>query len=229
MQSHVLAPEYNISLLKTAVSFNAIRPAAIIQPGQLHPEIIIAAVAARDQVKAKTYAREWDIPTVHTSYQALVDDPAIDAVYIPLPNGLHFEWALKSLQAGKHVLLEKPSTSNSIEAKSLFRSNLLTQEYSNNEIGSPPILLEALHTVFHPAFKKFLGLIEPAYVVEGHATLELMKGVYNLKGDIRMDFDLSGGSLMDCGAYAVAAIRYIFQDEPVECLEVCSCSFNLLP
>lgn len=141
-----------MNTLLHALDVNAIRPAAIIQPGQLHPEIIIAAVAARDQVKAKAYARKWDIPTVHTSYQALVDDPAIDAVYIPLPNGLHFEWALKSLQAGKHVLLEKPSTSNSIEAKSLFRSNLLTPEYSNNEIGSPPILLEALHTVFHPAF-----------------------------------------------------------------------------
>lgn len=174
-------------------------------------------------VKARAYAQKWDIPTFHTPYQALIDDPSIDVVYIPLPNGLHFEWALKSLQAGKHVLLEKPSTSNAIEAERLFRSNLLTQEHGNGGTDSLPVLLEAFHTIFHPAFRKFLGLIEPANVVEGHATLELMKGFYTLKGDIRMDYDLSGGSLMDCGAYAVLAIRQIFQEEPVECVEVCPC------
>lgn len=205
-----------------------IRPAAIIQPAQSHPDVIIAAIAARDQVKANAYAKKWDIPTVHTSYQALVDDPAIDAVYIPLPNGLHFEWALKSLQAGKHVLLEKPSTSNAIEAECLFRSNLLTQGHGSNvESGSPLVLLEAIHTVFHPAFKRFLELIEPANVVEGLATLQLMKGFISLDGDIRMDYDLSGGSLMDCGAYAVLAVRQIFQEEPLECVEVCSCALIL--
>ena len=196
-----------------------IRSAAIIQPAQSHPEVIIAAIAARDQVKANAYAKKWDIPTVHTSYQALLDDPAIDAVYIPLPNGLHFEWALKSLQAGKHVLLEKPSTSNAIEAECLFRSDFLTQR-RGTENGSRPVLLEAVHTAFHPAFKRFLELIEPANVVEGYATLELIKGFVNLDGDIRMDYDLSGGSLMDCGAYAILAIRQIFQEEPLECVEV---------
>ena len=158
---------------------------------------------------------------MHTSYQALVDDTSIDAVYIPLPNGLHFEWALKSLQAGKHVLLEKPSTSNALEAERLFRSNLFSQQRGDGGADNLPILLEAFHTVFHPAFRHFLGLIEPANVVEGHATLELIKG-YVAKDDIRLNYDLSGGSLMDCGAYAVLAIRQIFQEEPVECVEVSS-------
>lgn len=126
------------------------------------------------------------------------------------------------------MLLEKPSTSNTIEAKFLFRSTLLTQHHGNGEIGSPPILLEALHTNFHPAFRKFLGRNEPANVVEGHATLELPKGYISLESDIRMDYDLSGGSLMDCGAYAVFAIRQIFGQEPVECVEVCLCTSNLL-
>ena len=188
-----------------------------------HPEVIIAAVAARDQVKASAYARKHDIPTVHTSYQALLDDSSIDAVYIPLPNGLHFEWALKSLQAGKHVLLEKPSTSNAIEAEHLFRSDLFRSEHTNDENSPSPVLLEAFHSMFHPAFQKFLGLIEPANVVEGHASLEMIKGFLK-EGDIRLNYDLSGGSLMDCGFYPVGAIRQIFQEEPVECIEVCSCS-----
>ena len=118
------------------------------------------------------------------------------------------------------MLLEKPSTSNAIEAESLFRSKLFTQEHGNGEDGSLPVLLEAFHTLFHPAFKKFLGLIEPANVVEGYATMEMMKGIVHVEDDIRMNYDLSGGSLMDCGTYAVLAIRNIFQDEPGECVEV---------
>ena len=125
------------------------------------------------------------------------------------------------------MLLEKPSTSNAIEAERLFRSDLFRSEHTKGETTGPPILLEALHTLFHPAFKKFLGLIEPANVVEGHATLELIKGFIK-EGDIRLNYNLSGGSLMDCGAYTVAAIRQIFRDEPVECVEVCSCS-SVLP
>ena len=201
-------------------SITAIRPAAIIHPAQSHPEVIIAAIAARKHDKASAYARKYNIPNVHTSYQALVDDPSIDAVYIPLPNGLHFEWAQKSLQAGKHVLLEKPSTSNAVEAEHLFRSNLFAQENSNGERTNLPVLVEAFHTLFHPAFKKFLELIEPKNVIEGHATLELMKGIVNTDNDIRMDYDLAGGSLMDCGTYTILAIRHIFQAEPVECIEV---------
>ena len=125
------------------------------------------------------------------------------------------------------MLLEKPSTSNAIEAECLFRSDLFRSEHTNGESDGPPILLEALHTVFHPAFNKFLELIEPANVVEGHATLELIKG-YIKEDDIRLSYDLSGGSLMDCGFYAVAAIRNIFQEEPRECIEVCSCFLVLL-
>ena len=126
------------------------------------------------------------------------------------------------------MLLEKPSTSNAIEAECLFRSDLFISERTDGEIHKySPILLEALHTIFHPAFRKFLGLIEPANVVEGHATLELIKG-YIKEGGIRLNYDLSGGSFMDCGAYTVAAIRQIFQDEPVECIEVCSSSLVLL-
>ncbi|GIZ44592.1 hypothetical protein CKM354_000778600 [Cercospora kikuchii] len=96
---------------------SAIAPIALIGPAQSHAEAIIAAVAARDPARAAAYAKKHHIPIVHNSYQDLLDDPSIDAVYIALPNGHHYEWAIRSLKAGKHVLLEKPSTSNAHEAK----------------------------------------------------------------------------------------------------------------
>lgn len=94
---------------------------AVIIPAKSLPEVIVAAVAARDEKRAQTYAQSHGIPNFHSSYQALLDDPTIDAIYIALPIGLHYEWAMKALKAGKHVLLEKPSTSNASEASSLLK------------------------------------------------------------------------------------------------------------
>src|SRR5271163_3586651 len=83
---------------------------------------------------------------------ALLDDPTIDAVYIPLPNGLHYEWTLRALRAGKHVLEEKPSVSNSTEASSLIKAHQALQ-------APQPVLLEAVHYLFHPAWQTFLSLL----------------------------------------------------------------------
>ncbi len=110
-------------------------------------------MAARDEKKAVEYAKKHGIPQTFGSYDALLDDPAIDAVYIPLPNGLHYEWALKALAEGKHVLLEKPSVSNATEAEALFRSPLLRGP-------GAPILLEAFHYRFSPAWRLFLSLLD---------------------------------------------------------------------
>ena len=85
--------------------------------GQSHPETIGAAVDARDEMRAQTCAKSHRIPHVHASYQALLHDPKIDAVYVALPTALHYEWAMKALKAGKHVLQEKPSTSNASKAR----------------------------------------------------------------------------------------------------------------
>lgn len=117
---------------------------ALINPAKSNPNVIIYAVAARDKTRAAAFAKKHGIPHVMDSYDALLDDPAIDAVYNPLPNGLHFEWTYKALAKGKHVLLEKPSTSNAVEAERLFRSPLLSQ-------NKPLVLLEAFHNRFTPA------------------------------------------------------------------------------
>ncbi|KAH8816095.1 hypothetical protein F5884DRAFT_208323 [Xylogone sp. PMI_703] len=188
-----------------------IGPLAIIFPARTHPEVIIAAVAARDEKKAQAYAKKHGIPIVHKSYQDMLDDPSIDAVYIPLPNGLHYEWTIKALKAGKHVLLEKPSTSNATEAAALFRHDILKQPNS-------PVLLEAFHIRFHPAWQTFLSLLDRPNIASVNVINTAPSG-FLPKDDIRFIYDLSGGSLMDLGTYNVLCLRQILGTEPEECIE----------
>lgn len=128
----------------------------MIIPAKSHPEVIVAAIAARDKFKANAHAKTHGILIVHESYQALLDDSAIDVIYIPLPNGLHYEWAIRALRAGKHVLLEKLSTPNAMEAKALidFHGSLPS--------STRPVLLEAFHYRFHPAWQQLLSLVSKA-------------------------------------------------------------------
>src|SRR5438034_8273763 len=93
-----------------------IAPAALIKPARKVADVEVAAVAARDRAKAETFARKHGIGRVHDSYDSLLADPNIDAVYNPLPNGLHGRWTIAALEAGKHVLCEKPFTANADEA-----------------------------------------------------------------------------------------------------------------
>lgn len=138
----------------------------------------------------------------------------IDAVYIALPNNLHYEWALRSTRAGKHVLLEKPSCSNAEEARALFNHPLIKAE-------GAPIVLEAFHYRFHPAWQTFLARIrDPAVgcVKTALAQQYLPKGAIP-DNDIRWRLDLSGGAMMDFGTYTMNCLRQIFDQEPVEVLE----------
>lgn len=141
----------------------------------------------------------------------VIDDPAIDAIYIALPNGLHYEWAMKSLKAGKHVLLEKPSTSNAAEATSLFRHELLKQP-------NAPVLLEAFHPLFHPAWQLYLSCLDPPNIASAHAVLPVPSILF-ANDDIRYIYDLAGGALMDCGTYCCLFLRQMFGTEPEECIE----------
>lgn len=132
----------------------------------------------------------------------LINSPSIDAIYIPLPNSHHYEWALRSLRAGKHVLLEKPSVSNASEASLLFRSPLL------NSNPKPPVLLEAFHARFHPACQAFLGHIDGGNVESAYAELTCPRYVFGER-DIRFDFELGGGVAMDMGAYTTVCWVYL--------------------
>ncbi|CAK7198542.1 hypothetical protein SEUCBS139899_001205 [Sporothrix eucalyptigena] len=200
-----------------------IAPTALFRPAKSHPDVIVQAVAARDKAKATAYAKKHGIPQVHDSYDAILDDPNIDAVYIPLPNGLHFEWTLKALAKGKHVLLEKPSVSNASEAEILFRSPLLTtpvpESVNASAAGRPPVLLEAFHYRFQPAWRYFLSLVDRPNLASVH-TEALIPDFLFAKDDIRFRYELAGGSMMDLGTYTFSTLRQIIGEEPVACTSV---------
>jgi predicted dehydrogenase len=95
---------------------------ALIRPARSTSGVSVTAVAARDRGRAEKFARKHGIPKVHDDYDSLLADPNIDAVYNPLPNNLHAEWTLRALDAGKHVLCEKPFTSNALEAERVHQA-----------------------------------------------------------------------------------------------------------
>jgi predicted dehydrogenase len=146
---------------------------------------------------------------------AVLDHPEVDVVYIPLPNGLHFEWAMKALSKGKHVLLEKPCTSNASEAEMLFQSPLLYPTAPQSQV---PVLLEAFHSMFAPSWRCFMSHIDQSRVASAHATATV-PGRLIPPNDIRFNYELSGGALMDVGTYCVAALRAVFGTEPQSCLD----------
>ncbi|ROV99856.1 hypothetical protein VSDG_03111 [Cytospora chrysosperma] len=189
----------------------SIAPLAVIIPAISHPEVIIQAVAARDHARATEFAKKHGIPDIHNSYDALLDDPAIDAVYIPLPCGLHFEWALKAIAKGKHVLLEKPSCANAEEAEMLFNSPLLKRP-------GAPVLMEAFHSRFTPAWRLFLETIDRPNVEHALAALHLPAFPITDE-DIRFVYELGGGATLDAGTYTLAALRSVFGAEPEVCVE----------
>lgn len=187
-----------------------IAPLTLIIPAKSHPEVIVQAVAARDRQKAEAFAKSNGIPEVKDSYQDIVDDPNIDCIFIPLANSLHYEWAVRSIRAGKHVLVEKPSTSTAAEAEILFNLPELSQP-------NAPVLLEAFHNRFHPSWAFFCSLINPADVVHVSSN-SMLPWWATSKNEIYFNYNLSGGTMMALGTYNFAALRNIFGTEPEECL-----------
>ncbi|OTB12059.1 hypothetical protein K445DRAFT_321548 [Daldinia sp. EC12] len=188
-----------------------IGPMALILPAKSHPDVVVQTVAARDPKKAKAYAQKHGIPEVSANYQDLLDNPNIDCVYVPLPNGLHFEWALRALKAGKHVLVEKPSVDNVTEAEALFKNPILSNPKA-------PVLLEATHYVFHPAWTTFMSYVSPADVSSAKSALWVPAWKFNAD-DIRYQYDLGGGALMDLGAYTASSLSRVFGAVAEECEE----------
>jgi predicted dehydrogenase len=125
-------------------------PVSVIFPALSHPDVELYAIASRDASTAKSIAGKYGFQMSYGSYEGLLADPEVDFVYISLPNGLHFDWASKALEAGKHVLLEKPFTSNAVEARKLAAKA--------KESGKT--LMEAFHWQFHPAAHYFRLILD---------------------------------------------------------------------
>jgi predicted dehydrogenase len=176
-----------------------IAPAALIRPAQAVPDVTVAAVAARDAQRAERFAARHSIPTVHPDYPALIADPELDAVYIPTPNGLHARWTLAALAAGKHVLCEKPLTSNEAQAR----------EVADAAARTGLVAMEAFHYRYHPLMARVRQLLdERAFGAVRHVRAEMCFPLPRFS-DIRYRLDLAGGAMMDAGCYAVNALRVV--------------------
>ncbi|WP_406281278.1 Gfo/Idh/MocA family protein [Embleya sp. NBC_00896] len=187
-----------------------IAPAALVKPARLLPEVQVAAAAARDPARADTFARRQGIPRVHASYDALIADPELDAVYIPLPNGLHAHWTIRALEAGKHVLCEKPMAANEAEA----------QEIADAAKRTGLVAMEAFHYRYHPLAKRMREILDDGELGEIRRITTAMCFPLPLLGDIRYRYDLAGGALMDGGCYAVHVMRLLAGDDGADPIEV---------
>ncbi|MGC8990760.1 MAG: Gfo/Idh/MocA family protein [Verrucomicrobiia bacterium] len=181
-----------------------IAPAALIRPARKIPEACVLAIAARDPGRARAFARRHGVPRVHESYEHLIQDPELDAVYIPLPNSLHCEWSIRALRAGKHVLCEKPMASNADEAQQMATAAAETRR----------VLAEAFHYRHHPLASRLKAIVDSGELgkvrhIEAHFCVPLI-----LPGDIRYRYDLAGGATMDLGCYTINLLRYLAGAEP---------------
>ena len=173
-------------------------------PGMLKgANVEVAAIASRDLAKARAAADRLGIPTAYGSYEELLADPAIEAVYNPLPNNLHVEWTLKAARAGKHVLCEKPMAINAADAERLR--------------DCPPdrIVAEAFMVRFHPQWIRAREIVRSGRLGEVRA-LQMLFAYNNLDpANIRNRLETGGGALMDIGCYAMVGGRYLLDAEPV--------------
>jgi predicted dehydrogenase len=179
---------------------------ALLDPAKVVPEAAVTAVASRDQARADAYAREHGIPRAYGSYDALLADPAIDAIYNPLPNGLHCEWTIKALEAGKDVLCEKPLASNAQEAKRMADAARATGK----------LLVEAFHYRYHPLAQFVEETVRSGQlgkIRSAEAAIMIPNSLFS-RDDIRFQLDLAGGAAMDVGAYCINAVRHVFNEEP---------------
>jgi len=181
-----------------------IAPPALIKPARKVDEVEVTAIAARDRAKAEKFARKHRVPRVHDSYDALLADPDIDAIYNPLPNGLHGKWTIAALEAGKHVLCEKPFTANADEAVAVAKV----------EARSGLVVMEAFHYRYHPLADRVVEIANDGTLGEVERMEAWMIIPFVAPGDIRWKLDLAGGSSMDVGCYTIHLLRSVAQAEP---------------
>ncbi|HET6868784.1 MAG TPA: Gfo/Idh/MocA family oxidoreductase [Solirubrobacteraceae bacterium] len=159
----------------------------------------IAAVASRDQAKAEEYARQNDIAKAHGSYEDLLQDPDIEVVYIPLPNSMHVDWSIRALQAGKHVLCEKPLSRRRQEVERAFDA----AEQNGR------LLMEAFMWRHNPQTARLTDLLGQGAVGRIRMIRAAFGFVAHDPANVRLQTALDGGALMDVGCYCVSAARLI--------------------
>ncbi|HEX6700401.1 MAG TPA: Gfo/Idh/MocA family oxidoreductase [Gaiellaceae bacterium] len=172
---------------------------AVLTGAWLSDRVDVVAVASRDAVRAEAYAKEHGIERAYGGYDALLGDPDVEAVYISLPNSLHVAWSIRALEAGKHVLCEKPLARRPVEVERAFDAA--------ERAGR--ILMEAFMYRHHPQTKRVAELVAEGAVGE----LRLVRASFSFtvadEANVRLRPELDGGSLMDVGCYCVSGARLV--------------------
>jgi D-xylose 1-dehydrogenase (NADP+, D-xylono-1,5-lactone-forming) len=168
------------------------------------PAVSVVAVGSRSSGSAREFAERHEIPRAHGSYEELLADEEVEAIYIPLPNGLHVEWTLAALAAGKHVLCEKPMSPRADEVERCFDA----AEHAGL------ILSEAFMWRHHPQAERLVSLVRDGAIGE----LRLVRAAFSFtlpqSPNVRWDAELDGGALMDVGCYCVSGARLLAGAEP---------------
>lgn len=179
---------------------------SLIPPLHASPRNEVAAVASRSLERAQAFGDKWEIPQVYDSYEALLADPSIDVVYIPLPNHLHATWTIKAAQAGKHVLCEKPIALTVADVEAIEAA-----AKANNVVVAEAFMYR--HQARTLRIKALIddGIIGDVNVIKGGFTFTLKP-----EHKIRLDPTMGGGSVWDVGCYPISFARYIAGGEPKE-------------
>ena len=167
----------------------------------------LVAIASRSAAKARDWAEKFNLPRSYGSYEDLLADKEIEAVYIPLPNHLHFEWTVKALRAGKHVLCEKPLALTASQVMEMFDEARANKRQ----------LMEAFMYRFHPRLAKVIKLLESGAIGEPRLVQSAFTFVFKREEDnYRWAPQMGGGALYDVGCYTINAARLAFKAEPLE-------------
>ena len=173
-----------------------IAPMALLTPARAvgADVVVVAAIAARDRARASTFAKKHQIADVYDSYDALIHSD-VDAIYNPLPNSHHHPWTIRALQAGKHVLVEKPIAQNAAEAAAM----------RDAAASAGRVLMEAFHWRYHPLAAAALDEIQTIGPLRRVRATFIVP--FLVPGDIRYRHELGGGAIMDTGCYATHMVR----------------------
>jgi D-xylose 1-dehydrogenase (NADP+, D-xylono-1,5-lactone-forming) len=178
--------------------------ARVIRGAAASDRVEVVAVGSRGAAKAQAYAGEHGLARAHGSYEALLDDPEVDAVYISLPNSLHVLWTLRALEAGKHVLCEKPLSRHPEEVEEVFDA----------ADAAGLVVAEAFMWRHHPQACRLVELLRDGVIGELRLVRSTFRFSLDRPGDIRFSDDLDGGALMDVGCYCVSGSR-LLAGEPI--------------
>jgi D-xylose 1-dehydrogenase (NADP+, D-xylono-1,5-lactone-forming) len=169
------------------------------------PDGELVAIASRDATKARAFADKLNIPKSYGTYDELLNDPDVDAIYNPLPNRLHKEWTIKAAEVGKHVLCEKPIGLNAAEAKEMV------QVFRDAKLK----LAEAFQWRHHPQGQKVRQMVRDGVIGDLKFINAGFSFFFEGLENIRMEPDLGGGALYDVGCYPIALTRFMTEDEPI--------------